>query len=135
LFELGAWPTSAIVEDCAQKIWDWRFGEAYPLDFTNSSGHVQLVGFICIWKSILTPSQLNQKLCEIRNFLALSALVNLDIEFRLANEDLFDLSQEAVQVLRQEYTTELFADKQFIFGKWTIDENGVVWTFKSPLFS
>jgi hypothetical protein len=75
LFELDAWPTTAAIGNCAQQIWDWRFGEMYPLDFKKSPSHVQLVSFSFHLESeLLTPSQLNQKLCEIRGFLASSAL-------------------------------------------------------------
>jgi hypothetical protein len=135
LFELDAWPTTAAIGNCAQQIWDWRFGEMYPLDFKKSPSHVQLVSFSFHLESeLLTPSQLNQKLCEIRSFLASLALANLDTEFQLANKDTFELSEEDIQILRREYAQELFANKLFIFGKCTIDGDGVVCTL-SPFIS
>jgi hypothetical protein len=84
------------------------------------------------------PFQLNQKLCEIRNFLASSALVNVDIEFQLAeitDSDLNDISQENMRLLRQEYADALLIEKQFIFGKCTIDKDGIVRTLSLLQFS
>jgi len=30
-YKLAPWPTTNDIESCVQKLWDWRFGDAYPL--------------------------------------------------------------------------------------------------------
>jgi Fic family protein len=70
--------------------------------------------------------QLNQKLCDIRNQLASSAIGNLDLEFRLAQDfDNLDFSPDEIKSLRQQYAQELLDNKMFIFGKYATTGDSV----------
>jgi hypothetical protein len=76
-------------------------------------------------------AQLNQRLCDIRTNSASSAFINLDTAFQLAlfaDEDIniSDLSQADITELRQSHAKNLLADKRFIFGKYYVDQNGIV---------
>ena len=53
-FELDAWPATNAIEVCGQRIWDWRFGDAHPLDLQNAPSYISLVRFVCIENSTLT---------------------------------------------------------------------------------
>lgn len=74
-----------------------------------------------------TLSQLNQKLCDIRTQSAISAIGNVDIEFHLSN-DSSGLSEDDVKELRQAYAHDLLEDKKFVFGKYVLSADGMVWT-------
>jgi hypothetical protein len=77
------------------------------------------------------PIQLNQRLCDVRAHSASSAFINLDTEFQLAlfaddDIDVSGLSQAEITEYRQNHANDLLADKRFIFGKYSVDRNGVV---------
>ena len=44
-YDMAPWPSTQDIETCAQRLWDWRFGDTHPLVLANSPQHVQLVRF------------------------------------------------------------------------------------------
>jgi hypothetical protein len=77
---------------------------------------------------------LNQKLCDIRAQSASAAITNMDLVFQAANANLNerDLSLADIISLRQEFAQDLFQDKKFIFGKYTLSSDGTVRVLYSP---
>ena len=78
---------------------------------------------------------MNQKLCDIRTQSASAAITNLDAEFQIARTDTEDddLSEADITSLRQGYAKDLFEDKKFIFGKYTVQQDGTVSTLSLPI--
>jgi tRNA A22 N-methylase len=68
---------------------------------------------------------LSQKLCDIRRQTALAALTNLDNEFLLVNDELmYEVTQAEIQALRIRYAKDLLCGKKFVFGKYTVLNDG-----------